>query len=159
MSTYFTEDEAKEKVGKEIKTRYAFAGVPEGSAGKVTGIFEIPFSSVNRFGVYVTWRIPNAPSIPMIDGFSKDEYEQFLEEIEVPVECICKDCLMTAQMCRHKTAGISTIPPVQLLATTLTQIGIEERNDPDRNSEYTLGVTSTITRIRETFGIPEPKGR
>jgi hypothetical protein len=121
----------------------------------VTGIFETPIPRVERFGVYVTW---NLPGFPFVDGFNRTEYEQFLEEIQEEIRCLCKDCKMAEQMCRHKETGASTPEPILLLAVTLDQIEKEEKTE-EKNPEYHQGILSTVTRIRETFRIPKPKGR
>ena len=76
IATYFTEDEAEEKIGKKIFTMYEFAGVPKYTTGIVSGMY----TSSEGKGLDITWDLPSLCR-PLTDGFSKDEYEQFLREI------------------------------------------------------------------------------
>jgi len=74
MINYFTKSEAQAKVGKRVKTKIEFYQLPAGTTGKVTGIYS---GWRNESGVDITWnRNP-----PITDGFSKDEYEEFIEEL------------------------------------------------------------------------------
>ena len=75
---YFTKAEADAKTGKKIRSRWAFSGVPLGTMGKVTGKYES--GETNQFGLDITWDLPYTYK-PLVDGFSKDEYDEFLEEI------------------------------------------------------------------------------
>jgi hypothetical protein len=73
MSTYFTLPEAQSKLEKTIITKIPFYQVPHGSIGKVTDIYEM---GNLRYGLIIAW---NGSVIS--DGFSKDEYEEFLREV------------------------------------------------------------------------------
>lgn len=70
MSTYFTHAEAKSKLGKTVKTKTVFFQLPHGSIGKVIDIYKMG----NLYGLSVSWG-------DLADGFSKDDYEEFLEEV------------------------------------------------------------------------------
>lgn len=74
--THFTRREALGKLGKKIKTLRHFSGVPAETTGTVTGMY----ACGNSFGLDITWDLPGRAR-PLVDGFSKDEYEQFLQEI------------------------------------------------------------------------------
>jgi hypothetical protein len=73
---YFTLVEAKLKIGKRIRTQTEFSGVPIGTIGTVTGYHNY---SKDQIGLDITWNIANRP-IPLVDGFDKREYYQFLKE-------------------------------------------------------------------------------
>lgn len=91
---YFAGAEAQEKVGKRIKTLREFSGVPEGTTGRVVGVDDTP-----RLGhsLIIEWDLPNERQVtrftaggeeavlitggkPLVDWFSRDEYENFLRE-------------------------------------------------------------------------------
>jgi len=76
INDYFTQLEALAKQGKQIKSKVEFSGVPKGTIGIVTGMYESNFS---RFGISITWSLPNR-IYPLVDGFSKRDYE-LVEEI------------------------------------------------------------------------------
>jgi hypothetical protein len=103
---YFTKEEAKAKVGRRIITRVPWSGVPEGTEGDVTradesGYTKPPFGEAKKaYNVAIQWDLPREPlqvatgqvedepflaisgGKPLVDWFSKDEYEQYLEELE-----------------------------------------------------------------------------
>jgi hypothetical protein len=86
--TYFTRAEAEAKVGKRVKTLVDFSGVPKGTTGQViradpAGKEKPPFGEAREvFDVAIQWDVPREyPSAkPLVDWFSRDEYEQFLVE-------------------------------------------------------------------------------
>lgn len=76
ISKYFTKSEADKKVGTKIRTLREFSGVPQYTTGKVTGTYEV----TEGCGLDITWDIAHTFK-PLTDGFSKDEYDQFLQEL------------------------------------------------------------------------------
>lgn len=92
---YFTEEEAQALVGKTIKTRVEWSGVPAGSLGTITRYDPMG----DGYDIAITWDIPQpGPSVtplqvgeelawyvqtgkPLVDWFTKGEYETYLEEI------------------------------------------------------------------------------
>ncbi len=77
-NTYFTPQEARALVGRSIRTKVYFSGVEYGTTGKVVGYYH---HTPRLCGVEIQWDLLGRPN-PLIDGFSKSEYEQFLEEVE-----------------------------------------------------------------------------
>jgi len=73
---YFTEAEALALVGRRVRTRVAFSGVPAGTAARVT------VADPGRAGwtVGLTWDL-EAHGRPLTDWFSKGEYQKFIEEL------------------------------------------------------------------------------
>jgi hypothetical protein len=55
----------------KIRTKVEFSGVPKGTTGT---------SEVDGKEFKITWDLPNRAK-PLVDWFSKDEFEQFLEII------------------------------------------------------------------------------
>jgi hypothetical protein len=103
---YFSREEAEAKVGRRIRTRVAWSGVPEGTTGAVVKadpagtskpLFE---AAVETFDVAIQWDLPREPlqirqgliegegvlmitgGKPLVDWFTKSEYECYLEELE-----------------------------------------------------------------------------
>jgi hypothetical protein len=90
----FTKDEALEKIGKTVRLKdteetrkeveeldeYTQLMVPLGTTGKVTGI--IPKRGRGQWRVIVDWDVPpDADGNPAREWFSKEEYEEYLEEV------------------------------------------------------------------------------
>ena len=93
---YFTKQEALEKVGKIIEALADFSGVAKGSSGTV---IKTDRAGKDQWSLAIQWRLPTKkPSIihgrvgdepstyietskPLVDWFSKYEYENFLEEL------------------------------------------------------------------------------
>jgi len=73
LSTYFTLQEAKSKLGGTVITKIPFYQIPLGSIGKVADIYEM---GNLRYGLIIAW-----DGSVISDGFSKDEYEEFLREV------------------------------------------------------------------------------
>jgi hypothetical protein len=68
--------EARAKMGKRVRLRMSFFGVAEGTEGTV-----IRAEPTNvEYGVVVEWSLPGDMQ-PLVDRFSKEEYERFLVEI------------------------------------------------------------------------------
>ncbi len=92
----FTEAEAQNKVGKKIRTLTRFSGVPEGTKGTV--IKADP--SGGGYTLAIQWGLEPPPQViargilsgepftylsggnPLVDWFTKNEYEHFLTEEE-----------------------------------------------------------------------------
>lgn len=92
---YFTKEEAEALVGKHIRTLVAWSGVPINTTGRVVSADEN-----GGWTVAIQWDLPiNPHSIgsmestdepllaisggkPLVDWFSKSEYQKYLEEIE-----------------------------------------------------------------------------
>jgi hypothetical protein len=73
----FTRAEAKAKVGKWVRTRVAFAGVPQGAVGTVIGADRV----IDGYDVEVTWG-GSGRRTPWVDWLTKAEYEARV--IEMP---------------------------------------------------------------------------
>lgn len=79
MNTYFSEQEINKKIGKLIITIREFSGVPVGTIGKVVHGWKY---GENKSGVDIEWQFIHTNRPKLVDGFSKDEYEKFLIELE-----------------------------------------------------------------------------
>jgi hypothetical protein len=87
----FTKQEAENLVGKHIRTRVQFSGVPEGAKGRVVKSDYIGLGrddNENIEGMYdvvIEWNLPNrqfrTQQRPLQDWFNKDEFERYLEEL------------------------------------------------------------------------------
>jgi hypothetical protein len=75
--TSFTRAEARAKVGKRVRTRVPFAGVPEGAVGTVIRVDRV----IDGYDVEVTWG-RSGRRTPWVDWLTKEEYEARL--IEMP---------------------------------------------------------------------------
>lgn len=76
---HFSPEEAKVRVGKRIRTEIDFSSVPKGSKGIVT---QADISSSSKTAtVAIVWDLPR-PDKPLMDWFTKDEYDSYLSEIE-----------------------------------------------------------------------------
>jgi hypothetical protein len=99
----FTQQEAEGKIDQRVRTLVEFSGVPETTAGQVTRAddSEIEEGGPGRtYIVGVQWELPVAPrqlgigeidgepfiwssgGKPLVDWFNKNEYEEFLIEID-----------------------------------------------------------------------------
>lgn len=103
---YFTQAEAETKIGKRIRTRVAFSGVPEGTTGVVVSADPAGWgrpASGEKTEVYdavIQWDLPSGADYaelvippggepylfiqtgsPLKDWFTKDEYERYLDEL------------------------------------------------------------------------------
>ena len=81
-SEYFSEKEAESKVNKLVVTLREFSGIPKHTAGKVTRVY----GDKDKYGVDIEWQLihEKRPRYkPIVDGFSKSEYEEFLQEINL----------------------------------------------------------------------------
>lgn len=84
---HFTYSEAKEKAGKKVRSKNAFSKVPVGTTGVVLDpyfyeknkeIFD-PNNTNGRYLLPVKWELSD---FPIVDWFTKDEYEDSLEELQ-----------------------------------------------------------------------------
>jgi hypothetical protein len=73
---YFRPEDAAAKVGRRVETLVPFSGVPQGTAGVVVRYDE----AGSGFDVGIQWELPEHRTKPLVDWFSKDEYEEFLRE-------------------------------------------------------------------------------
>ena len=105
---YFSFDEAQAKVGRR-KTLVEFSGVPKDTTGQVVsadaaGKVKPPFGKAREvFDLAIQWNLPRAQPLaelvipgdmptephifvrtgkPLVDWFSKSEYEQYLQELD-----------------------------------------------------------------------------
>jgi len=106
---YFSFEEAQAKVGRKVKTLVEFSGAPKDTTGQViradpAGQIKPPFGEARDvFDVAIQWDLPGAQPLaelvipgdmptdpyifirtgkPLVDWFTKSEYEQYLEELE-----------------------------------------------------------------------------
>lgn len=101
----FSKTAAKALVGKRIKTLVEFSGVPKGTTGTViradaAGTAKVAGRTVEEYDLAIEWDLPAAigqvigagkisglPYVtirggkPLVDWFTKDEYERFLAEL------------------------------------------------------------------------------
>jgi development and cellular proliferation protein Cullin-7 len=75
--TAFTRAQAQAKVGTRVRTRVAFAGVPEGAVGTIISADRV----VDGYDVQVAWG-GSGRRTPWVDWLTKGEYEARL--IEMP---------------------------------------------------------------------------
>ena len=76
-NTCFTHAEAQVLQGAKISTTVAFSGVPKGTSGTVMRADQ----GRNGYTVAVQWELPGRAQ-PLIDWFSKAEFERYLQEWE-----------------------------------------------------------------------------
>ncbi|HKC64209.1 MAG TPA: hypothetical protein VKB86_11250 [Pyrinomonadaceae bacterium] len=92
---YFTEEEARSKVGKRIHEEPEFSGVPLGTTVMVISADK----ARTGYNVAIQWDLPTPQSSvehgsaagepfllvrggkPLVDWFSRDEYERYLQEV------------------------------------------------------------------------------
>ena len=75
--TSFTRAEAQAKVGKWVRTRVTFAGVPQGTIGSIIVADRV----IDGYDVEVAWG-QSGRRTPWVDWLTKEEYEACL--IEMP---------------------------------------------------------------------------
>ena len=75
--TSFTRAEARAKVGKRVRTRVTFAGVPQGTIGTIVDADRV----IDGYDVEVAWG-QSGRRTPWVDWLTKEEYEACL--IEMP---------------------------------------------------------------------------
>lgn len=72
----FTEEEARQKCGRQVRTLVEFSAVPMGTLGRIVEIYQTEEGS---FDVVIEWELPLRES-PLRDRFAKEPYEQMLTE-------------------------------------------------------------------------------
>jgi hypothetical protein len=75
----FTRAEAQAKVGTQVRTRIAFAGIPEGALGTIIRVDCV----IDGYDVEVAW-VWSGRRTPWIEWFTKAEYEAHLIEVRGP---------------------------------------------------------------------------
>ncbi len=65
------------KVGRRIRTLVEFSGIPQGTTGQV--IQAEPSGA--GYTLAIQWELPERRARPLVDWFSRSEYERFLVEI------------------------------------------------------------------------------
>lgn len=75
---YFSGKAARALIGRCVRTLVEFSGVPTGTIGKV--IRADPTADVDNYNVGIEWDMPHRHK-PLVDWFSRDEYDRFLEEL------------------------------------------------------------------------------
>jgi Mouse development and cellular proliferation protein Cullin-7 len=75
--TAFTRAQAQAKVGTRVRTRVAFAGVPEGAVGTIISADRV----IDGYDVQVAWG-GSGRLTPWVDWLTQEEYEVRL--IEMP---------------------------------------------------------------------------
>jgi len=74
---YFTRSEAEARVGRRLRSLVAFSGVPQGTTGTVVSADP---AGDGGYDLAIRWDLPGRTR-PLVDWFSRDEYERYLEEI------------------------------------------------------------------------------
>src|SRR5919109_3650593 len=77
--TAFTRAEAQAKVGRRVRTRVAFAEVPEGALGTIIRVDRV----IDGYDVEVAW-VWSGRRTPWIEWFTKAEYAAHLIEVRAP---------------------------------------------------------------------------
>ena len=77
--TSFTRAEAQAKVGTRVRTRLAFAEVPEGALGTIIRVDRV----IDGYDVEVAW-VWSGRRTPWVDWLTKEEYEARLIELREP---------------------------------------------------------------------------
>lgn len=72
----FTRAEAQCKVGKRVRTRIAFAGVPRGAIGTITRADRV----IDGYDLEVAW-LWSGRHTPWVDWMTKTKYEARLIEV------------------------------------------------------------------------------
>jgi len=75
--SFFSHTEAKALLGRSIRTKIQFSGVPAGTSGTVTRADEGFYPE--GYTVAIQWDLPERRK-PLVDWFTRDEYRRFLEE-------------------------------------------------------------------------------
>lgn len=108
LEKFFTKTEAEAMVGKKIRTLVEFSGVPRGTSGRViradaAGRVQPAFGkTVDVYDLAIQWDVPTEPPAvmrgeaggepflcirsgkPLVDWFTREEFERFLLEEEEP---------------------------------------------------------------------------
>jgi len=85
--SYFDKTTALSKVGKKIQTLVQFSGVPRGTTGTViradvvSHAIPVMGTAAELYDLAIEWDLPHRCK-PLVDWFTKDEYEKFLVELD-----------------------------------------------------------------------------
>ena len=79
-STYFTELEARAMIGRRVRTRVAWSGIPVGTTGRIVDTAVI--ASGNGWRIAIGWDLKSSER-QMIGWFTRNDYELELEEVPV----------------------------------------------------------------------------
>jgi hypothetical protein len=80
--TGFIRAEAQAKVGKRVRARVAFGGVPQGAIGTIIGADCV----IDGYDVEIAWGWSGRRT-PWVDWLTKEEYEARLIELPEPRGC------------------------------------------------------------------------
>src|SRR5205809_8131985 len=69
--------EAVAQLGRRIRTQVEFSGVPAGTAGIVVRVD--PAGTQGAYTIGIQWQLDGRQQ-PLVDWFTKSEYERFLKE-------------------------------------------------------------------------------
>jgi hypothetical protein len=75
--TLFDGSTALANVGRRIKTLVGFSGVPRGTLGEVIRADK----SGEGYTLAIQWELRERHGKPLVDWFTKSEYERYLEEL------------------------------------------------------------------------------
>jgi hypothetical protein len=78
----FTRAEAQAKVGKRVRARVAFAGIPRGAIGTIICADRV----IDGYDVEVAWVWPGRRT-PWVEWITRAEYEGHLIELDEPQGC------------------------------------------------------------------------
>ena len=68
---------AQTKIGRPVRTTVEFSGVPRGTRGRV-----IRADRANGgYTLGIEWDLPERRATPLVDWFTRGEYERFLVEL------------------------------------------------------------------------------
>ncbi len=86
---YFDVPTGLSKIGKKIQTLVEFAGVPRGTTGRVIKSDAVNHSLLRGtdsklYDLAIEWDL-NDRCKPLVDWFTKDEYERFLAELDTNI--------------------------------------------------------------------------
>src|SRR5436190_18483387 len=84
----FTRDEAAAKLGMMVQTTVPIFDVPAGTCGMVVNAAKTDAVGYEGYSVAIAWQLAHAPAAsitpppdPIIDWFTRSEYERYLIEI------------------------------------------------------------------------------
>lgn len=73
----FKKSTALSKVGQRVTSLIEFSGVPTGTIGQVIRADK----SGEGYTLAIQWELPGRPGKPLVDWFTKNEYDQYLREV------------------------------------------------------------------------------
>lgn len=78
MSEYWKRAELP-RMGTQVRSLIEFSGVPKGTTGRVIDSWQIGTGTRDEWGVMIMWN--RHPGDKLSDGFSKKDYDRFLEVV------------------------------------------------------------------------------